>query len=80
MELQSNIAYLWKKNYNDVGAHLDFRQENDNNVNTRSENRRRKHNVVTTLWQRYPTSWPKYNQNFTLLQRRVPVGTQEYQV
>ena len=33
MELQSNIAYLWKKNY-DVGAHLDFRQENDIRITT----------------------------------------------
>ena len=29
---------------------------------------------MTTLWQRYPTSQPKYNQNVTLLQRRVPAG------
>ena len=27
-----------------------------------------------TLWQRYPTSRPKYNQNLTLLQRHVPPG------
>ena len=53
--------------------------------NTRSENWCQKHNVVTTfvfgrsnnvrnttLWQRYPTSRSKYNQNLTLLQRRVP--------
>ena len=26
------------------------------------------------LWQRYPTSRPEYNQNLTLLQRRVPAG------
>ena len=35
------------------------------NVNTRSENGRRKHNVETTL---------VYNQNLTLLQSRVPAG------
>ena len=29
---------------------------------------------MTTLRQRYPTSRPKYNQNLTLLQRRVPAG------
>ena len=57
------------------------------NINTRSESRHRKHNVVTmlvfgnsndagntTLWQRYPTSRPKYNQNLTLLQRSVPAA------
>ena len=27
-----------------------------------------------TLWQRYPTPRPKYNQNLTLLQRRVPAA------
>ena len=30
--------------------------------------------VVTTLWQLYPTSRPKYNQNLMFLQRRVPAG------
>ena len=56
------------------------------NVNSRSENRRRKHKVATTLFfscsnnvgnttlTRYPTSRPKYNQNPKLLQRRVPAG------
>ena len=57
------------------------------NVNTRSESRRQKDNVVTTLdfgcgndvrnttlWQRYPTLRPKYNQNQTLLQSCVPTG------
>ena len=29
---------------------------------------------MSTLWQCYPTSRPKYNQNLTLLQRRVPAG------
>ena len=29
---------------------------------------------MTTLRQRYLTSRPKYNQNLTLLQRRVPAG------
>ena len=33
-----------------------------------------KHNVLTAFWQRYPTSRPKYNQNLTFLQRRVPAG------
>ena len=66
------------------------------NVNARSENRRRKHNVVTTfvfgcsddvennvvttLLQRYPTSRPKYNQNLTLLKRRVPAGLLAFHV
>ena len=55
MESQGNIAYLWEKNYNDIGAPLDFRQETDFktrrfcNINTRLESRREKHNVVTTL-------------------------------
>ena len=31
-------------------------------------------NVATTLWQHDPTYRPKYNQNLTLLQRRVPAG------
>ena len=31
----------------------------------------RRDNVVTTLWQRYSTWQPKYNQHLTLLQRRV---------
>ena len=57
------------------------------NVNTILENRHRKHNVATklvfgcsndvgntTLWQRYPTLRPKYNQNLTLLKRLVPTG------
>ena len=43
-----------------------------------SKERCRKHNVETMLWQRYPTSWPKYNQNLTLLQRRVPAGFSKY--
>ena len=30
----------------------------------------------TTLWQRYPMSRPKYNQDLTLLQRCVPAGTE----
>ena len=46
---------LEKENYNDIGTPLDFRQENTSesrrccNVNTRSENRRGKHKVATTL-------------------------------
>ena len=45
---------LEKENYN-IGTPLEFRQENNIgsrrycNVNVRSENRRRKHDVVTTL-------------------------------
>ena len=34
MELQGNIAYLWKKNYDDSGTHLDFRQESDIRITT----------------------------------------------
>ena len=33
-----------------------------------------KHNVLTTLWQRYRTSPPIYNQKLTFLQRHVPAG------
>ena len=57
------------------------------NVNTRSESQHRKRNVLTTLvfgrrsnvgnitlWQRYPMSRLKYNQNLPLLQSRVPAG------
>ena len=46
---------LEKENYNDIGTHLDYRRKTTSesrrycNVNTMSENRRRKHNVVTTL-------------------------------
>ena len=81
MELQGNTAYLWKKKIIMILEHIEIfvRKTTSEsrrccNVDTRSENRRRKHNVVTTLWQRYPTSRPKYNQNLTLLQRRVPAG------
>ena len=55
MESQGNIAYLWEKDYNDIGAPLDFRQKTYFktrrccNINTRLESRRGKHNVVTTL-------------------------------
>ena len=44
-----------KENYNDIGTPLNFRQEKTSesrrscNANTRSENRRRKHKVVTAL-------------------------------
>ena len=36
MELQGNIAYLWKKKIigKDIGTHLDFRQENDIKITT----------------------------------------------
>ena len=34
MELQDNIAYLWKKNYNNIGTPLDFCQENDFRITT----------------------------------------------
>ena len=46
---------LEKENYNDIRTTLEFRQENDIrittccNVNVRSENRRRKHDVVVML-------------------------------
>ena len=45
-----------------------------NNVIFSSYYLQRKHNVVTMLWQRYPMSQPKYNQNLPLLQRCVPTG------
>ena len=75
---------LEKENYNDIGTPLDFRQENTSesrrccNVNTRSENRRQKHNVVTmlvfrcsndvrntTLWQRCDNVIRRRDQNTT---------------
>ena len=94
MELQGNIVYLWKKKIIMIleDIHIFVRKTTSEsrrycNVKTRSENRHRKHNVVTTLvfgssndvgnttlWQRYPASRPKYNQNLTLVQRRVPAG------
>ena len=94
MELQGNIAYFWKNKIIMILQHIQIfvRKTTSEsrrccNVNTRSENRRRKHNVVTTLvfscsndvgnatlWQRYPMSRPKCNQNLTFLQRRVTAG------
>ena len=49
------------------------------NVNTRSENGRRKHNVVRTLVFDCSNdvgnaTLSQYNQNLTLLQSRVPAG------
>ena len=92
MELQGNISYLWKKKVIMIMEHQQIFVRNTTsesrcccNVNARSENRRRKRNVVTlvfgrsndvgntTLWQRYPTSLPKCKQNLTL-QRSVPAG------
>ena len=79
MVLQGNIAYLWKKKIITILEHLQIfvrkttsESQRCCNVNAKSENRRQKHNIVTTLWQSYLTSQPKYNQNLTLLQRRVP--------
>ena len=46
---------LEKENYNDIGTPVEFRQKTTIgsrrccNVNVRLENRRRKHDVVTTL-------------------------------
>ena len=95
LSLEYNIVYFWKKKIMMILEHLqNFVRKTTSgsrrccNVNVRSENRRRKHDVVTTLVfgrsngvrsttlrQRYPMSRPKYNQNLTLLQRLVPVGT-----
>ena len=79
MDLQGNIACLSKKKIITILEHLQIfvRKTTSEsrrccNVNAKSENRRQKHNIVTTLWQSYLTSQPKYNQNLTLLQRRVP--------
>ena len=41
------------------------------NVSFSSYYWRQKHNVVTTLWQRYPTSQPKYNQKKVTLAQVV---------
>ena len=56
MELQGNIVYLWKKKIIMILEHLqNFVRKTTSgsrrccNVNVRSENRRRKHDVVTTL-------------------------------
>ena len=56
IELQGNIAYLWKKKIITISEHLKmFVKETTSesrrccNVNARSENRRRKRNVVTML-------------------------------
>ena len=89
IELQGNIAYLWKKKIIMIMEHLKIfvRKTTSEswrccNVNARSENRSRKHKVVTTLVfgrsndvgnPTLPTSRPKYNQNLTL-QRRVRAG------
>ena len=43
-------------------------------VNIWSKQRRRKHNLVTTLLRRCPTSQPKDNQNLSLSQSHVPAG------
>ena len=97
MDLQGNISYLWKKKIITILEDLQIfvrkttsESRHCCNVNAKSENRRRKHNVptmlvfdrsndvgnnvATTLWQHDPTYRPKYNQNLTLLQRRVPAG------
>ena len=57
MELQGNIAYLWKKEIIMILEHLQIfvRKTNSEsrrccNVNTRSESRHRKYNVVTRLF------------------------------
>ena len=56
VDLQGNIVYLWAKKIIMILEHIYiFVRKNTSelrrccNVNTRSENRRRKHNVVTTL-------------------------------
>ena len=79
------LNILEKENCNDIGTTLRFsswkRHQNRDvaaKFISRLENRRQKHNVVTTLvfsgsnnlenttlWQRYPTLRPKYNQNLT---------------
>ena len=45
---------LEKENYNDIGTPLDFRQENDIRIttlpHTRSENRHRKHSIITLVF------------------------------
>ena len=90
MELQGHITYLWGEKiwyWNTFRFSSGKRHQNHDVAATLI--RRRKHNVVTTvvfgcsndlgnnvatLSQRYPRSRPKYNQNLTLLQRRVPAG------
>ena len=56
MELQGNIAYFWKKKIIMILEHIKIfirkmtsESRHCCNINTRLENRRRKHNVVTTL-------------------------------
>ena len=55
MELQGNIVYLWKKKIILLEHIYNFVRKTTSeprcccNVNVRSENRRRKHDVVTTL-------------------------------
>ena len=56
MELQGNIVYLWKKKIIAILEHLkNFVRKTTSqsrrccNVNVMSENRRRKHDVVTAL-------------------------------
>lgn len=62
LELTGNLHNLEKENYDNVRTLIDFRQkmmsktQHCHNFRFWLEQRRRKHNVVTTLLQRFPTS------------------------